>query len=120
MVQGMVPCLGSSDGRCQSASFSCLILSFALSDIFSTELVDRELQKRNAMLLVAQCPVNHSVLGYIFVAFTSLNVHIGKIAVRDDCRRLGIGSALIQAGWVCTFRLTKRRSRVTCRSLLLL
>ena len=37
------------------------------------------------------------VLGYMFATFTSLNVHIGKLAVRESSRRMGIATGLIQA-----------------------
>ncbi|GAX74899.1 hypothetical protein CEUSTIGMA_g2345.t1 [Chlamydomonas eustigma] len=38
------------------------------------------------------------ILGYAFLTFTSVNVHISKIAVRESYRRLGVATGLIREG----------------------
>ena len=37
-----------------------------------------------------------AVVGYVFFSTNGVNVHISKIAVREDMRRCGIGSSLLR------------------------
>lgn len=39
---------------------------------------------------------NGELLAFLVGTLTKSNLHIGKIAVREDCRRMGMGRALLQ------------------------
>jgi GNAT superfamily N-acetyltransferase len=53
-----------------------------------------------ALLLPVRPPVwaKAQVQGYVFLALSSINVHVGKIAVRPEWRRRGVASGLLQVG----------------------
>lgn len=36
------------------------------------------------------------VAGYVIITFSSVNAHVGKLAVRPECRRQGVASALMR------------------------
>lgn len=37
------------------------------------------------------------VMGYVLCTSSGINLHVSKVAVREDCRRMGVGRALMQA-----------------------
>ena len=39
---------------------------------------------------------DRQVKGYLFLAFTSVNVHVGKVAVRPEWRRQGVARSLFE------------------------
>lgn len=64
-----------------------------------TDLMERELKKRNVTLLVAvsssQADPAGGICGYIIITFTSLNAHVAKVAVQEDKRRMGVARGLL-------------------------
>lgn len=78
---------------------------FKKTDVWGPEVCEQEMKKRNVRLVVAVFPSkaencfsenNTSILGYAFLTFTSVNIHVSKIAVRESFRRLGIATGLMK------------------------
>lgn len=45
---------------------------------------------------VMPCLCCAQVAGYVIITFSSVNAHVGKLAVRPECRRQGVASALMR------------------------
>ena len=65
------------------------------SDPWSMETLRRELENPIALFLVCE-KENGEVAGYISAETVVGEMYIGNLAVRQDCRRQGIGSLLLQ------------------------
>ncbi|KAG2450760.1 hypothetical protein HYH02_004597 [Chlamydomonas schloesseri] len=55
------------------------------------------LKKRNVVLAVARLEPDGKLCGYVLCTSTGLNIHVAKVAVREDCRRQGIARKMMEA-----------------------
>ncbi len=62
--------------------------------------MEATVKKRNCLTMVARRREDGKVCGYVLCTCTGLNLHVSKIAVREDCRRQGIGRNLMLVRWV--------------------
>ncbi|KAG2438146.1 hypothetical protein HXX76_005755 [Chlamydomonas incerta] len=55
------------------------------------------LKKRSIVLAVARLEADNKLCGYVLCTSTGLNIHVAKVAVREDCRRQGIARKMMEA-----------------------
>ncbi|PNH02939.1 hypothetical protein TSOC_011055 [Tetrabaena socialis] len=82
-------------------------LVFRKADSWADGELQRTAARRNCVVVVAR-QEGGKLCGYVLCTSTGLNLHVSKIAVREDCRRQGIARALMQE--VLHTAATQRRS----------
>ncbi|PNW70107.1 hypothetical protein CHLRE_17g705950v5 [Chlamydomonas reinhardtii] len=55
------------------------------------------LKKRNIVLAVARLQADGKLCGYVLCTSTGVNIHVAKVAVREDCRRQGMARRMMEA-----------------------
>ncbi|GFR48557.1 hypothetical protein Agub_g10457 [Astrephomene gubernaculifera] len=81
---------------------------FKKNDSWADGELERMVKKRNNITCVARLNVDGKVCGYVLCTSTGINVHVSKLAVREDCRRQGVAKSLMMA--VLRTAATQRRS----------